>query len=112
MKSDNLSIIGLTIQCAGILLVTILSFFMTRSFRRAFLDYWTAGWIALSVALLSLSVAFRLPSLSKLYYSIYFLGEYAFGYLFVAGCRNYASGAQLTRRQLCLLIPAAAVAIS
>jgi len=85
---------------------------MTRSFRRAFLDYWTAGWIALSVALLSLSVAFRVPSLSKLYYSIYFLGEYAFGYLFVAGCRNYAIGAQLTRRQLCLLIPAAAVAIS
>ncbi|HKP87497.1 MAG TPA: GGDEF domain-containing protein [Blastocatellia bacterium] len=112
MESENLSIIGLTIQCAGILLVTILSFFMTRSFRRAFLDYWTVAWIALSVALLSLSVAFRLPHLGKLYYPIYFFGEYAFGYLFVAGCRNYASDERLTRRQLYLLIPASAVAVA
>lgn len=111
MESDNLSLIGLTIQCAGIMLVTILSFFMTRSIRRVFLDYWASAWICLMVALLSLSVAFRVSHGNALYYSIYFFGEYAFAYLFIAGCRNYASEARLTRRHLCLLIPAALTAI-
>jgi diguanylate cyclase len=111
MESDNLSIVGLTIQCAGILLITILSFFMTRSIRRVFLDYWAGAWIFLSLSLLSLSVAFRAPQWGKLFYSIYFFGEYAFGYLFIAGCRNYASEVRLTRRHLYLSIPAALVAI-
>ncbi|MGA9768230.1 MAG: GGDEF domain-containing protein [Blastocatellia bacterium] len=111
MESDNLSIIGLTIQCAGILLVTILSFFMTRSIRRVFLDYWTGAWICLMVSLLALSVAFRVSHSNAFYYAIYFFGEYAFGYLFIAGCRNYAGEARLTRRHLYLLIPAAFLAI-
>src|SRR6185503_3282524 len=111
MESDNLSIIGLTIQCAGILLITILSFSMTRSIRRVFLDYWAGAWVCLTVSLLSLSVAFRVSHWNSLYYSIYFFGEYAFGYLFIAGCRNYVSEARLTRRHLYLSIPAAVVAV-
>ena len=111
MEPNNLSIIGLTIQCAGILLITILSFFMTRSIRRVFLDYWAGAWVCLTVSLLSLSVAFRVSHWNALYYSIYFFGEYAFGYLFIAGCRNYVSEARLTRRHLYLSIPAAVVAV-
>src|ERR1051325_1931828 len=112
METESLSVIGLTIQCAGICLITILSFFMTRSIQRRFLDYWTAAWVCLSVALFSLAVGFRAPSMHRLYYSVYFLGEYAFGYLFAWGCRNYASGERLKRRHLSRLIPAAALAVT
>src|SRR5262249_49406158 len=110
-STDLQSIIGLTIQCAGIFLVAILSYFMTRSIRRPSLDYWTAGWISLSISLLSLSIGFRIPSLKNLYYPIYFFGEYLFGYLFVAGCRAYAGKPALTWRKLYLVIPAVAGAI-
>ena len=112
METDSLSIIGLTIQCAGICLITILSFFLTRSIQRKFLDYWTAAWICLFMSLLSLAIGFRVPSMHKLYYSIYFLGEYAFGYLFAHGCRNYASGERLTQRHLYWLIPGAALCLT
>jgi diguanylate cyclase (GGDEF)-like protein len=112
MEIDNLSIIGLTIQCAGIVLITILTLFMTRSIRRAFLEYWAAAWVCLTISLLALSIAFRVTRFSAFYFSIYFFGEYAFGYLFMAGCRNYGSGARLTRRHLYLALPAALIAIT
>ena len=98
MDGVSLSVIGLTIQCAGIILIASLSFFMTRSIRRAFLDYWTTAWVCLSVSLISLSVAFRATMLAKLYFTLYFFGEYAFGFLFIAGCYNYATGNKLARR--------------
>lgn len=97
------SIIGLTIQCAGIYLLTILSYFITRSIRRGFLEYWTVAWGCMALALSSLIVSFRVPELQKLFLPLYFLGEYAFGYLYIAGCRNYVSGFRLTSRDLRLL---------
>jgi hypothetical protein len=99
MDAVNLSVVGLTIQCAGIILITSLSFFMTRSMRRAFLDYWTSAWVCMSVALVSLSVAFRAPAHGNLYFTLYYFGEYAFGFLFMAGCANYATGARPARRR-------------
>ena len=98
MDGVSLSVIGLTIQCAGIILITCLSFFMSRSVRRVFLDYWTAAWVCMSVALVSLSVGFRAASLPTLYFTTYFLGEYAFGFLFIAGCSNYVTGGRPARR--------------
>src|SRR5205085_11714617 len=97
MDGVSLSVIGLTIQCAGIILITCLSFFMSRSVRRVFLDYWTAAWVCMSVALVSLSVGFRAASLPTLYFTTYFLGEYAFGFLFIAGCSNYVTGGRPAR---------------
>jgi len=47
----------------------------------------------------------------KICYSLYFLGEYAFGLLFVAGCRHYVSGKRLEPKHFYLLIPAALVAL-
>jgi hypothetical protein len=82
--------VGLAIQCVGILLLTLLSFFMRGSIRNASLKYWTAGWTCLSVSLISLFVAFHIGGRPKLLYSFYFAGEYAFGLLFVAGCRYYS----------------------
>jgi diguanylate cyclase (GGDEF)-like protein len=112
MESNDIqSIIGLTVQCAGIILITGLSFFMTRSIRRACLNYWTAGWVCLSVSLLALSIAFRVSATRHFAYPIYFLGEYAFGFLFLSGCRNYASGARLSKRHWYVLVPGLALAV-
>ncbi|HYP29162.1 MAG TPA: GGDEF domain-containing protein [Blastocatellia bacterium] len=106
MKSVEVqSVIGLTIQCAGIFLVTILSFFVTRSIERKFLEYWTLAWCCLSVALSSLVISFRFPLSRDFLQPVYLLGEYFFGFLFVYGCRNYASHALLARRHLRLLVP-------
>jgi diguanylate cyclase len=111
MDGASLSVIGLTIQCAGIVLISSLSFFMTRSIRRAFLDYWTAAWVCLSAALVALSIAFRATTMAKLYFTLYFFGEYAFGFLFIAGCYNYATGGKPARRHWAGLAAGAVLAI-
>jgi diguanylate cyclase len=111
MDGVNLSVVGLTIQCAGILLVASLSFFMTRSIRRAFLDYWTAAWVCMAVALFLLSVGFRTASLSRLYFTLYFWGEYAFGFLCIAGCHNYATGGKPARRHWAWLVASVGPAV-
>ena len=42
------------------------------------------GWGALAVSLSALLIAFCQPVPARPFYTIYFLGEYVFGYLFVA----------------------------
>lgn len=103
--------VGLAIQCIGILLLTLLSLFMRSTIRSASLRYWTASWASLSVALLSLFTGFQLQPAQKLFYSVYFFGEYLFGLLFIAGCRNQVTGAEIKKRHAYALIPAAAVAL-
>ena len=99
--------VGLAIQCVGIGLVTLLSFFMMRSIQGASQRYWTAAWSCLSLSLSSLIVGFHVPAAKGIFYSLYFFGEYAFGYMFAAGCRHHATGARLTRRHLSALAPGA-----
>jgi hypothetical protein len=106
------SAVGLAIQCVGILLITLLSFFLRGSIRNVSLKYWTAGWACLSISLTSLFVAFHVGGSPKLFYSIYFGGEYAFGLLFVAGCRYYAKGARISRGYLYPASAAAAIALT
>ena len=102
--------VGLAIQCVGIGLVALLSFFMMRSIQGASQRYWTAAWSCLSLSLSSLLVGFHVASAKGLFYALYFLGEYAFGYMFLAGCRHHATGARLTRRDLRALACGVAVA--
>src|SRR5882724_10351075 len=102
--------VGLAIQCVGILLVTLLSLFMRRSIRSAALKYWTTGWASLALALLCLFIGFRTVEDQKLFFSLYFFGEYIFGVMFVAGCRNHASGARIGRNVLYLLLLLVAIA--
>ncbi len=104
--------VGLIIQCVGILLVTLLSFFIMRSIQARSLRYWTLAWSCLSVALAALVVAFRIGAWQPLWYALYFSGEYLFGFMFVVGCRQHATGALLTRRQLYLLAPLALLALA
>jgi diguanylate cyclase (GGDEF)-like protein len=108
------SIVGLTIQGIGVALITALSFLLTRSIRRPFLEYWTIAWACLAVALLALLAAFCLPVDRKVCQGLYFFGEYTFGYLFIAGCRNYARGDKITRdsRWGLALCGAAALAVA
>ena len=104
--------VGLAIQSVGIVLVTLLSLFMRSSIRNASLKYWTTAWACLSVALLSLFVAFHSGAERQALYSIYFLGEYTFGLMFVAGCHYHATAAHIARRYFYLLIPAAMLALA
>jgi diguanylate cyclase (GGDEF)-like protein len=98
--------VGLAIQCVGVLLITLLSMFMQSSIKSYALRYWTAAWASLSLALISLFAAFRLASTHTIFYSCYFLGEYLFGLLFIAGCRAQVTGATLTKKHRYFLIPA------
>jgi diguanylate cyclase (GGDEF)-like protein len=100
----NFSVTGLAIQCVGILVIMSLSFFMTRSIKRKSLDYWTLAWVCLAVSLLSLSFAFRIKTTQNFFLFLYFFNEYAFGLMFIAGCRNYISGERITRKDYRLLI--------
>jgi diguanylate cyclase (GGDEF)-like protein len=99
------------LQCVGIVLVSALCFLLTRSIRRRFLNYWALSWPCLTISLSALLIAFCQPVPVKPFYSIYFLGEYAFGYLFVSGCRNCVSGFQLSRRHWWVALPAVFVAV-
>src|SRR5438046_2507036 len=88
------STVGLAIQCVGITLVALLSFFMMRSVGGVSSKYWTAAWTCLSIALAGLFIGFQVAGQTQhIFYSLYFLGEYSFGLMFISGCRNHARGA-------------------
>jgi diguanylate cyclase (GGDEF)-like protein len=108
--------IGLVIQWVGILVVGGLLLFLTQSIRRRFLDDWTAAWCCLIVALGALYLDFRQAPPHHFFRAAYFLAEYAFGFLLVAGCRdlaatagaNGAAGSPAERRSWRWLLPAGA----
>lgn len=104
--------VGLAIQCVGILLITLLSLFMRGSTQSPALRYWTVAWSSLSFALLILFIGFHVAGYQQVFYSLYFLGEYIFGLMFIAGCRNHIDGRLISSQHLYLLIPAAIVAVS
>ena len=103
--------VGLAIQCVGVLLITLLSVFMRSYIKSNALKYWTASWASLSLALVSLFIGFQLASAKTIFYTLYFLGEYLFGLLFIAGCRSQVSGASLNKKHNYFLVAAVAVAI-
>lgn len=105
------SLLALLIQAVGIALIAVLSFFLGRSIDRVYLSYWWKAWACLAVGLTALFLAFRSGSARLLLEPLYFLGEYAFGYLLIAGCQNYARGAVLRPRQLLVLIPGLLLAL-
>lgn len=108
--------ISLVIQWVGILVVGGLLLFLTQSIRRRFLDDWTAAWCCLIVALGALYLDFRQAPPHHFFRAAYFLAEYAFGFLLVAGCRDFAAtagasgaaGSPAARRSWRWLLPAGA----
>jgi diguanylate cyclase len=104
--------VGLAIQCVGIVLMALLSLSMRGSIKSPALKCWTIGWISLALALLSLLAGFHIAPEQRLFYSLYFFGEYAFGLMFFGGCRYLATGARPTVRSYSMFIPAAVLAVA
>ncbi len=101
--------VTLTIQFFGILLVALLSFSLDSSLKSTALKYWKYAWLALCLALAGFYLALNYQSFAKPFFLIYYLGEYAFAYLLVAGCRNYACGKTINLRGLFALAAPAAL---
>jgi len=80
--------VGLVIQGIGILLLTLLCIFMQSSIKSASLRYWTAAWSGLCLALLTLFIGFHVSLKLAILPSIYLLGQYIFGLVFITGCRR------------------------
>lgn len=103
--------VGLAIQCVGIALVALLSLSMRGSIKSASVKYWTTAWVCLSLSLITLFIGIHLASLHTLFFSAYFFGEYSFGLMFVAGCRQHTTGKVVSRREMLLLPLALVVAV-
>jgi diguanylate cyclase (GGDEF)-like protein len=102
---------GLLLQAIGIVPLAFLSFLLNRSIQRDYLRYWWQAWASLAVSLFALYLALRLPGGRLWLEPVYFLGEYVFGGLLLAGCRSLVSGAALSWRAALLLPPALALAL-
>lgn len=108
----NISITGSTIQCAGVFLITILCGFLTKFIRRTSLKYWFLAWLCLFISLAAISVSFRLHPPRNSLFAIYYLFEYAFGYLVFAGCRHYVTKATLTKSDSRAFLPYIGIALT
>ncbi|MFZ1701647.1 MAG: GGDEF domain-containing protein [Pyrinomonadaceae bacterium] len=97
--------IGLIIQLAGVSLITLLTLFLRRSINVVALKHWTNAWLFLACALFCLRLAFSYEQYSVQLYSFYFLAEYLFGFLLVAGCRSLTENRELRVRQELLFLP-------
>ena len=67
--------LALLIQTVGIALIAVLSFFLARSIRRVYLDYWSRAWATLAVPLAMLFVAYRFPASRPLAELLYYLRQ-------------------------------------
>ena len=103
--------IGLIIQLNGVILITILSLCLRRSLRLTALRYWTMAWLGLCFALICLRLAFSYEEFSSFLFTYYFLGEYIFGFMLVAGCRSLNGEYELKPRSELYLIPFLAVSV-
>jgi diguanylate cyclase (GGDEF)-like protein len=103
---------GLLLQAIGIVPLAFLTHLLSRSVRREYLRYWSHAWTSLAIALFALFVALRSPRMTIGLEPVYFVGEYVFGGLLIAGCRNLVRGTRLGPRDALLLVPAVALGLT
>lgn len=103
--------LGLIIQLNGVFLITILSLLLRRSLKLTSLKYWTTAWLCLSFALISLRLGFEYTQLATLLFTYYFLGEYIFGFLLVAGCMSLVNDFELKSKNEIYIAPFVVAAI-
>jgi diguanylate cyclase (GGDEF)-like protein len=103
------STVGLVLEAAAVLMIAGMCLTLLQTAPRSPLAAWTASWMSLFVALMTLLVAFRLPGLAHLAQPFYLFFEYVFAYLMFAGCREYATGRTLSPKDgwmaLIVLLP-------
>ena len=104
--------IGLIIQLNGVILITILSLCLRRSLKLTALKYWTMAWLSLCFALICLRLAFGYQEFASILFTYYFLGEYIFGFMLVAGCRSLDGQYELKPRSELMMIPLVIAAIA
>lgn len=97
--------VGLIVQLAGVSLITLLTLFLRRSIKTVALKQWTHAWLFLSFALFCLRLAFSHEQYSLQLFSLYFLTEYIFGFLLVAGCKSLATNSDLHLRHEVAILP-------
>src|SRR5207237_6164313 len=102
--------IGLLIQLAGVSLITLLTLFLRRSINVVALRHWTNAWLFLCFALFCLRLAFSYEDYSTQLFSFYFLTEYVFGFLLVAGVKSLSSNCPMRVRQELFVLPFIVVA--
>jgi diguanylate cyclase (GGDEF)-like protein len=111
----NPSNVGLVLEAAAVLMIASMCLTLLRTAPRSPLVAWTAAWIALFIALMTLLAAFQIESASRILQPFYLFFEYAFGYLMVVGCREYATGKALSSKDAwmapVLLVPALALPV-
>lgn len=100
------SFLPIAVQAAGILMVAGLLRPLTRVVPGRFVGFWWIAWIALTVALFSVFGAIRFPEVREPFLVGYCLGEYLFGFLLWAGCREFATGKPLTHADWRIFAPA------
>lgn len=106
------SLLSLGVQAASNFLVAVVTLLVARSLRRAYSWYWAAGWVSLACATAALLVGHRLQGAWPHLFTLSLFAQYAFGFLLVAGCANYAIGSRLRRRHLAWLLPGVALAVT
>lgn len=104
--------IGLIIQLSGVSLITLLTLFLRRSLNVIALKHWTNAWLFMSFALFCLRLAFSYEDYSIQLFSFYFLTQYVFGFLLVAGCRSLGTNGDMPIRQEILVLPFIVIAFS
>jgi len=103
--------VGLIIQLVGVSLITVLTLFLRRSINVVALKHWTNAWLFLSFALFCLRVAFSYEDYSVPLFTLYFLTEYIFGFLLVAGCQSLSGNDEMPFRHEAFILPFVAVAV-
>ncbi len=109
-----------TFQTAGTLLIALLLRQLTRGIPSRFLHYWAMGWVAFAVGLVSLNLSVLViplvpdsfePLIRRPALGAYAVFQYVFGFSLWAGCRAYARGTSLSRRDWWLFAPAVAFGV-
>ncbi|MGI8812762.1 MAG: GGDEF domain-containing protein [Pyrinomonadaceae bacterium] len=103
--------LSLIVELNSVFLITVLSLLLRRSLKVTALKYWTVAWLCLCFALISLRLAFNYDQLSTLLFTYYFLGEYLFGFMVVAGCRSLDGEFELTSRTELIFAPFIVLAV-
>lgn len=96
---------GLIIQLAGVCSITLLTLFLRRSINVPALRHWTNAWLFMCFALFCMRLAFSFDEHSTQLLSLFFLNEYAFGFLLIAGCKSLGDPRPSTIRNELFFLP-------